>query len=170
MALTKKQKVEQIDSGSKKLTESQTMVFAEFKGVSVEHFKKLRLELKKVGADMKIIKKRLLNIVLKNAGIAFDPTFMKNQLGTIFAKGDLTSVASIIHKFSKSLVKEKKGEFNVLGAYDFTAKQLVESAEFKIIATLPSREVLLAQLAMMFTMPMKKLMTALNERAKKVGV
>jgi ribosomal protein L10 len=45
----------------------------------------------------------------------------------------------------------------------------VDANEFKAIATLPSREVLLAQIAMMLTMPLKQMMMVLNERAKSAG-
>ncbi len=166
MALTKKQKGELIDQGGKSASQSKAMVFAEFKGVSVEQFKHLRRELKKVGADMQVLKKRLLNIVLKNAGVNFDATTMKNQMGTIFSQGELSGIASTIHKFSKGLIKEKKGEFTVLSAYDTNEKRLVDANEFKAIATLPSREVLLAQIAMMLTMPLKQLMMVINEKSK----
>ncbi len=167
MALTKTQKKEQIDFGAKKLQESNAVVFAEFKGITVEQFKKLRRELKKADADMKVLKKRLLNIALKNAGVEFDGTKMKNQLSTVFAHGDIASVAALIHKFSKEIVKGKKGEFSVLAAYDVPGKQLVDANEFRAIATLPSREVLLAQIAMMLTMPLKQVMMILSEKAKK---
>ena len=64
MALTKKQKGVLIDQATKGMSESKAAVFTEFKGVGVEDFKKLRRELKKVNADMKVVKKRLLNIAL----------------------------------------------------------------------------------------------------------
>ncbi len=166
MALTKKQKSEILDAGTKKIGESKSLVFAEFNGVLVEDFKKLRRELKKSGADLQVLKKRLLNIALKNSNISFDPMSVKTQLGTIFSKSDLVGVAGIIHKFSKDLIKSKKGGFTVMGAYDFEEKRVVDSNEFKAIAVLPSREVLLAQIAMMLTMPLKQMMKVLEERSK----
>ncbi len=168
MALTKQQKSSLIDEAAKRLNESKSAVFTEFNKVTVEDFKKLRGELRKAGADMKVLKKTLLDVALKKIGAAFDPLSAKTQLATIFAKGDLTSVASIVHKFSKELTKAKKGEVSVMAAYDFAEKRLVDANEFKAIATLPSREVLLAQVAMMLTMPLKQTMMVLNERAKKV--
>jgi len=169
MPLTKQQKSESIDKASKKLAESQSAVFAEFSGVSVEDFKNLRRGLKKAGADVKILKKRLLNIALKNAGVEFDPSSAtKNQMGAIFSKGELQEIAGLVHKFSKDLAKKKKGEFSVMAAYDFGEKRFVDAKEFTTLATLPSREVLLAQVAMMLTMPLKQVMTALNERSKQV--
>lgn len=167
MPLTKQKKNELIDQASKKMSQSQSAVFAEFSGVSVENFKKLRRELKKVDADMKILKKRLLNIALKNAGVEFNPSATKNQMGAIFSKGELQELAGLVHKFSKDLVKAKKGEFSVMAAYDFSDKRLVDAKEFTVLATLPSREVLLAQVAMMLTMPLKQMMMVLNEKAKK---
>ncbi len=169
MPLTKQQKGELIDQASKKMSESQSAVFAEFSGVTVEDFKKLRRELKKAGADVKILKKRLLNIALKNAGVEFNPSSAtKNQMGAIFSKGELQEVAGLVHKFAKDVAKAKKGEFSVMAAYDFGDKRLVDAKEFNVLATLPSREVLLAQVAMMLTMPLKQMMMVLNERSKQV--
>ena len=167
MPLTKKQKTSLVDEGAKKLKESLTAVFAGFNGVTVEDFKRLKRELKKAGADFKVVKKRLLNISLKNSGIQFDAMSAKSQLGAVFAKGDLSSVAAVINKFAKELKKSKKGEFEVMGAYDMKENRLVDAKEFNIVATLPSREVLLAQIAMMLTMPMKQIMMILSEKAKK---
>ena len=168
MALTKEQKGSLIEKATKKLNESRVAVFAEFNKVTVEDFKRLRRDLKKAGADVKVLKKTLLDIALKSLGAAFNPLSAKTQLATVFAKGDIASVAGIIHKFSKELVKTKKGELGVMAAYDLAEKRLVDANEFKAIATLPSREVLLAQVAMMLTMPLKQLMMVLNEKAKKV--
>ncbi|NCN52838.1 50S ribosomal protein L10 [Candidatus Wolfebacteria bacterium] len=167
MPLTKQQKSAMIDEASKKLSSSKTTIFTEFSGVTVENFKKLRGELKKVGADVKVMKKRLVNIALKDVGISFDANQTKNQLGTVYAEGDLSSVASIIHKFAKGVEKAKEGIFNVLGAYDANEKELVTMEDFNAIATLPPREILLAQIAMMLTMPIKKMMMVLNEMGKK---
>lgn len=168
MALTKKQKSSLIDEATKKLNESHSAVFTEFNAVSVEDFKKLRRELKKSNADLKILKKTLLDLALKNLNAGFNPLSKKSQLATIFSKGDVSSVAATIYKFSKELAKAKKGEFSVMGAYDLAEKRLIDADEFKAIATLPSREILLAQVAMMLTMPLKQLMMAVNERSKNV--
>lgn len=168
MALTKQQKGVLIDQATKGMKDSKAAVFTEFKGVSMEDFKKLRRELKKVNADMKVVKKRLLNIALKNVGVEFNTMTMKDQMAAVFSKNDLTSLAPIVHKFVKDIVKSKKGTFSVLAAYDALDKRVVDANEFKAIATLPSREVLLAQIAMMLTMPLKQMMMTLNERAKKV--
>lgn len=168
MALTKAQKKTLIDDASARIKASKSAVFAEFSGVTVEELKRLRRELKKSDADLKVVKKRLLNIALKSLGVQFDAMSMKSQLASIFSKGELSAVAPLIHKFAKEILKAKKGNFAVLAAYDANEKRIIDSNEFKAIATLPSREALLAQIAMMLTMPFKQLMMTLNERAKKI--
>ncbi len=169
MPLTKKQKTSLVDESVKRLKESGTAVFVGFNGVLVEDFKKLKRDLKKAGADLKVVKKRLINISFKNSGISFDAMTAKSQMAAIFAKGDLTSVAAIINKFAKDIKKSKKGEFEVVGAYDLKEGRLVDVKEFNLVATLPSREVLLAQIAMMLTMPIKKVMFGLTEVSKKAS-
>jgi large subunit ribosomal protein L10 len=164
--LTKQQKNELIENIGKKLKESQSIIFAEFGGVSVADFLRLKRQLKLASADLKVIKKRLLNIALKNSGIQFDSLITKAQLGAVFTKKDAISAAGLIHKFSKELEKSKKGIFSVIGAYDLVENKFISSNEFRILATLPSREILLAQIAMMLIMPLKQFMTALNERSK----
>lgn len=166
--LTKAQKQSLIEESGKRIQASETLVFAQFSGVTMDEFTKLRRALRSVDADFLIIKKRLLKLALEKANVVFNPTDSQLQLGTIFAKGDLSSVAGIIHKFAKDLAKAKKGEFAVAGAFDLKEKRFIDAPEFKAVATLPSREVLLAQIAMLLTMPLKKLMMAINERSKQV--
>ena len=93
-----------------------------------------------------------------------DPTQFEAQVGTIFIPGALyDGAASKIYGFIKGLVKEKK-ELKVLAAYDLAGQRLVTAAEFIAIAKLPSREALLTQIAFVLTMPMKKVLIALNGR------
>lgn len=169
MALTKIQKQEQAELGLKKIKDSQNLVFVDFNKVSVENIKRLRRELKKLGADFKVLKKRILKIALQKSGVEFDPLQFKAQLGTIFLPKDLSDFAAQIYKFSKELERTKKGEFKVLGSFDLLEKRFVDVNEFNAIAKLPSREALLAQIAMMLTMPIKQVMQILNERSKQLS-
>lgn len=169
MSLNKAQKQEQIELGLEKVKGSENLVFVDFNKVSVENIKKLRRELKKLGADFKVIKKRLLKLAFQKFGLDFDPLQFKAQLGTIFLPKDLSLFAAGIYKFSKELEKSKKGEFKVLGGLDVLTKKFIDVNEFNAIAKLPSREVLLAQVVMMLTMPIKQIMQIINERSKKLS-
>lgn len=164
--LTKAQKKEHVAAGGKLITASKALVFADFTGAPTKEVNKLKNELKKSGATFKVIKKRLLKIALKDAGIETGALDGKSQAATVFSPGDLTTVAGPIFKFSKELAKSKI-EFKVLGAYDRESNVAVSVQEFNVIAKLPSREVLLAQVVGTMSGPIRKFMVALQEIAKK---
>lgn len=164
--LTKAQKKQHIDKSAELTKVSKTLVFADFTGVDTASVRRLKIEVKKAGAIFKVFKKRLLNITLKELGVAFDPMQFKGQIGTFFIPEDLSSVAATIHKFAKELAKSKKN-FIVLGAYDMANKQAVSVEEFTSIAKLPGREVLLSMVIGGVTGPLRAFMYLLGELAKK---
>ena len=163
---TRAQKGKEIEAGTELLSKSQSLVFADFTGVSFELIKKLKNELKKSGSVFKVLKKRLLKIVFKNSSLDIDPTQFESQAGVIFIPGELTQAAGAIYKFSKDLAKAKK-EFKVLGAYELPKKLFLSAEEFLAIARLPSREVLLAQLVGVLSGPIRAFMYVLDQISKK---
>lgn len=164
--LTKAQKKEHVAAGGKLITGSKALVFADFTGAPTKEVNRLKGELKKSGATMKVFKKRLLKIALKEAGIETGALENKAQVATVFSPEDLTAVAGPIYKFSKELAKSKI-DFKVLGAYDREGNRVIPVAEFNVIARLPSREVLLAQVVGTMSGPLRKFMVVLQEVAKK---
>lgn len=165
--LTKSQKTEQVEEAKKLIGASQNLVFADFTGIPTQKIKKLKGDLKVAGATYKVFKKRLMKIALEGAGFAYDPTQFSAQVGIIAIPKDLSSAAAVIYKFTKEMAKVKK-EFKVLGAYDLVAKTALTAEEFTVIAKLPSREALLAQVLGAFTGPVRAFMYLLQERAKKM--
>ena len=57
-----------------------------------------------------------------------------------------------------------------MSVFDLKNKKQVSVEEFMAIAKLPAREVLLAQVAMMMTVPVKKLLIAFNGRKQQLEV
>jgi len=160
------QKEKEMSVGTEVLEKSKTLVFADFSGVGVELVRKLKKELRETGSSFTVIKKRLLKIILEKKGIDFDPTQFESHVGTIFIHGELSDTAATIYKFSRELVKEKKN-FAVLGAYDISGSIAFTADEFTAIAKLPSRDVLLAQVAQLLTGPIRGFMYVLKQIAEK---
>ena len=163
--LTKSQKSQQINEGKEALKQSRTLAFVDFSGTTVEDMKKLRRSLLSVGAKLKVFKKKLLRIALKENGVDFNPEQFDLQVGTILAKGDISEIAGLIYKFSKEI---KNKNFKILGGYDLAEKNFFDSAATTRIGQLPSREVLLGQLVGMLAAPMKTFLYVLNEKSKMV--
>ena len=165
--LTKQQKTSQVEQGRQAIAASKSILFADFTGISTTELRNLRLILREFGGKFRVIKKRLLKIALGQSGIGADPTQFESQVGTIFMPVDIYSVAGKIHKFVRDLAKTKK-DLKILGGLNLVEKRDISVQEFVQLAQLPTREILFTQIAVMLTMPVKKLMIALNERAKKV--
>ncbi|PIT93396.1 MAG: 50S ribosomal protein L10 [Candidatus Harrisonbacteria bacterium CG10_big_fil_rev_8_21_14_0_10_38_8] len=166
--LTKEQKKQQVALGGQLIKDSQTLIFIDFTGASVEEVKEFKATLRDLGGKFKVIKKRLLNISLKEAGVEFDPLTTTSPVGTVFGTGELTTVAKTVDEFVTTL-KKRGLSVTVLGAYDGQNKRVLASDEFTIIAKLPSRDVLLAQTAGTFAAPITAFMYILNQLAEKKG-
>ena len=165
--LTKEQKVKAVKTSAEAIRASRNLVFADFTGAPVTEVNKLKRSLKAAGATFTVVKKRLLSIAMRQAGIDFDPTQFEAQVGTVFVSGELTSVASAIYKFAKDLEKKKK-HFNVLGAYDVPMKSFIDAKQFVVIAKLPTREILIAMIMGGITGPVRAFMSIVDQLSKRV--
>lgn len=167
--LTKEQKKQSIAKGEDLVGKSKALLFADFTGVPTADVRKLRILMRELGGAFTVVKKRLLRIALKNKGIDFDPaTKFERQAGMISMPQELFETAGKIQALVKELAKAKK-DLKIMGGVDIAAGKEITAAEFALIAKLPSREALLTQIAFMLTMPVKKVMVALGEQAKKAA-
>lgn len=165
--LTKQQKQDQVKESVKALKDSGSVLLADFSKVSISEMTRLRKILRDAGARFQVLKKRLLKIAFQEAGVDFDPTRFAAQTGTIFISKDALSVAGPVYELVKEL--EKKGKvLTVLGGFDLKDNREITAQEFVILAKLPSREILLAQIAIAFSMPIKQLAYALNSRKEQL--
>ncbi len=161
---SRQQKQEELKKGKELLEKSQFLIFTDFTKITAESLRRLRRELKEVGANFLVIKKRLLNILLKEKGLDFDTTKHKISMGTVFAP-DIEKSAGSVFKLFKELGVEKE---KILGGYDVKNKTAIEPEKVLMIGQLPSREVLLAQLAGMIAAPIRSFLYVLKEKSKMV--
>lgn len=165
--LTKAQKSAHIEEGRKLLKENQTMIFLDLTGVDAETTKQLRRLVRAEGGSMKVLKKRLLRVAMKEAGFDFDPEQFESQLATIFAPKDISEIAGSVYNFLKKNEGKKEAKY-ILGGYDILAKNFLDAAMVNQIGQLPSREVLLGQVVGTLAGPIRAFLYLLNEKAKMV--
>lgn len=164
--LTREQKQQLVQKNTDEIKKSHNLVFVDFAGIPVSDISRLKAQLRAAGVQFKIVKKRLLDIALKRAGIEdMDVMNFKGQVVTAFVPGELTDAASPISKFQKEMKKAER-HFEVLGAYDVAEKNPISMEDFAMIASLPSREVMLAIVAGAFAAPISAFMYLLKEIAK----
>lgn len=165
--LTKKEKAVQIEEGKKLLKDNQTMIFLDLTGVDAETTKQLRRLVRAEGGAMKVLKKRLLRVAMKEAGFDFDPEQFTSQLATIFAPKDISEIAGSVYSFLKKNQGKKEAKY-ILGGYDIAAKNFLDAVMVNKIGQLPSREVLLGQVVGTLAGPIRAFMYLLSEKSKMV--
>jgi len=154
MALTRQQKEAQIADLQEKLTKASSVVFAHYIGLSVGNLTKLRANLRKEQAEMKVAKKSLIRIAMKQVKAPeISDELLPGPVACIFSMGEPTSGPSVAHKFSKDHAQVK-----LIGGI-FLGK-LLSSGEALSLATIPSRLELLALFMSMCNGPLTQFMSA----------
>ncbi|HPV70620.1 MAG TPA: 50S ribosomal protein L10 [Candidatus Magasanikbacteria bacterium] len=121
------------------LKESKMVVLTDFKGLKVKEITNLRRELSKNNADCAVVKKTLMNLAFKEAGINFDVKSLPgNIIGLNFDFGENLDTVKIITKFAKT-----NDKMALLGGVWQNA--FISVNDVKVLATLPSREELLSK-------------------------
>lgn len=136
---TKQQKEQLIKELADKLKDSKAVVFSDFKGLEVKDMTTLRRELRAAGVEVKVLKKTLINIALKDAGIEADVKKLEGQIAVAISSGDEVAAAKIIAKAAKAN-ENLKIVGGILGTKELTKE------EVNALAKLPSKEELLAKL------------------------
>ena len=124
---------------------SKATLFTEYRGLSVSQLAELRAELR---SEYKVYKNTLVRLAATSAGYNFDET-LTGPIAIAFAKSDAVATAKIIKKHvdSTKILTIKAG---LLG------DTVLDESEIVALAKLPSREVLLAQVAGAFQAPLSK--------------
>ncbi|OHA03866.1 MAG: 50S ribosomal protein L10 [Candidatus Sungbacteria bacterium RIFCSPLOWO2_02_FULL_54_10] len=160
--LTKAKKADVVAGLMDQFSRQKVAIFSDFHGVSVAKATRLRRTLKKENAEYKVAKKTLLARALSAAGITFDTTQLKGEIGVAFGYGDQAAPAKVLAKFSR-----ENETFRILGG--LLGSLVMSGKDVIALAQLPSREVLLAQVAAALSGPMRGLAGALQGNIRKLA-
>jgi large subunit ribosomal protein L10 len=139
--MNRQQKETVVADFKKMLSESQAAFVVNYKGMNVALMQDLRKKLRADGGSLCVTKATLMRIATQGVKGADDfSKDLKDQVGLVFAKGDVSAVAKQLLTFSK-----ENESLKVLSG--FFESRLMSKQDLTYLATLPSREILLAQLA-----------------------
>ncbi len=120
-----------------------SLAFVRTNKLTVEEITDIRRELRPLDAAFTMTKKTFIRIALKQAlGIDIDPESLPGQVTIVISRADPIAPIGIANRFANDFVKEEKMIF--LAGYFEGA--LLDRDQTLRIATLPSRETLLAKL------------------------
>lgn len=138
--LTRNQKHELVKELTEKIKAAKSAVFVDFKGLKVKDVTTLKRTLRASDVQYVVVRKTLIDIALKNAGIeGADIAGMEGQIALSLSNADEVSGAKIIDEFAKT-----NENLKVLGGT--LGNQLMDAAQVKALAKIPSKEQLLGQL------------------------
>ncbi len=153
----KKELVEEIKS---KIKKAKTVVVADYRGITVEQDTALRANFRKSGAEYKVYKNRLVLRALNELGFTGCESYLEGTNAIAFGYEDEIAPAKIV-----AGAKAENCEFLIkFGIYN---GQVVDADEVKKLASIPPREVLLAQLVGMLSSPMRGLAVCVKAIADK---
>jgi len=132
-------------------------------GVSSADFTQLRRDLKNTGARIFVSKNNYIKVALKSINIGKEISeFIDGPTAVVFVKDDPVAPSKILTDFAKNnkTIELKGGYIN---------DKVINSQDFKILASIPPRQVLYQQIAMVFNGPIAKLAMSLNQIVAKLA-
>jgi large subunit ribosomal protein L10 len=129
------------------LSSSTTLIVSEYRGLKVSEIAEIRRSLRKQDVSYRVVKNRLMRIAANESGNDALSPFLEGPSAIAFGSGDEATIAKAVLDATRAfkIVKVKGG---VLSGRAIDANGVTR------LATLPSREVLLAQIAGAIAAPM----------------
>jgi len=125
---------------SSNIKNAMTVVFADYRGLTVEQDTELRSALRKAGVEYKVVKNTLTNFAAKENGLEALEPMLHGPTAMAYSKTDVVAPAKVMSEYAKKFEKLE------LKAGVFEGK-VVDVKVINSLAALPSRETLLSQLA-----------------------
>ncbi len=151
MARPEKEKL--VQELSEKLSQNEVTIMVDYTGVTVQAVTELRSEFRKASVEYHIYKNTLARIAAKKSDLEPAVEFMEGPTGYVFS-AEPVAPAKLLVDFIKSN-PTMRIKCAVLDG------KLVDEAQVKAIASLPTREILLGQLVGQFNSPATSMVNVL---------
>ena len=159
-AFLEKQKI--VAEIEKLAKDSKSMVFVDYRGLTVAEATKLRANLRKSGVTYKVYKNNLMRIALNNIGVKELDNQLTGTLAVAFSKNDEVAAAKII--------QEEKFKDKMAFKFGMLGNSVLDAAGVARLATMPSKETLVAQLLGLLTSGARNLATVINAVPRNLAV
>jgi large subunit ribosomal protein L10 len=141
------------------IKESRGVYLTDFRGINVERMNELRSKFREQGVQYTIVKNNLLKLAADEAGLSEWVAGLEGPTALAIGTEDPVAPAKVIRDFQE----EHKREADYLAFKGgLLAGEPIEVDTFTRLATLPSREELIAKLLYLLTYPMRGLVTVLS--------
>lgn len=160
--MNRAEKIESAEALRGDLQRASVTVLAEYRGLTVTELNRLRRAVRDADGRCRVAKNTLARRSVAKTSYEVMEPLLEGPLALIIGFGDPVAIAKVAVKFADELPKlEIKG-----GVIDGT---LLPVVDVKALATLPPREVILAQLLGLLQAPASRLLRTLNEPAAQLA-
>ena len=153
------QKKQIVQGLTEKIKSAQSIVLADYRGLTVEQDTALRNALRAAGVDYKVVKNTLTSLAMKASGLEDLDGFLSGPTAMAISTTDAVAPAKILAEYAKKFEKLELKAGMVEG-------KVIDVDGIKALAELPSREVLIAKVLGGFNAPISGFVTVLNANLK----
>lgn len=149
------QKKEVVSEISEKIKAAKAMVFADYRGLTVEQDTELRNALRKAGVEYKVVKNTLTRFAAKENGLEGLDSYLNGPTAMAVSSTDPVAPAKVLAEYAK---KFEKLELKI----GVVEGKIIDTNGINALAELPPREVLIAKVLGGFNAPISGLVNVLN--------
>ena len=142
-----------------KLQKATSVVINKYQGLTVEEDTLLRKNLREAGVEYKVYKNTLVTIAAKELGLEGIVEYLEGPVSIAFGYEDVTVAARVLNDFAKD---HKKLELKA----GIVEGEVYDEAKIKQLATIPSKEVLIAKLLGSIKSPISSFARVINAIAE----
>lgn len=142
---------------SEKLAKAEGMILTEYRGLTVADLTQLRMKLRQIQGELRILQNRLAKIAIKGvAGAEPLNRYLTGPTAAAISYGDPVLLAKAIKDFAveKEALRIKAG---------WVSGRFLESLDVARLAVLPSRQTLICSVVGLVASPLRRLVTALSQ-------
>lgn len=162
MALSLAQKEKIVAEVAEVAKTAHSAIGAEYRGLTVTQLTKLRVEARKAGVYVRVVKNTLARRALADTDFACMQEGLTGPLVLAFGQTDPGSVARVAESFAKEFDKFQVRLIAVSG-------KLLAPSDLGKLAKMPTRDEALSQLLSVMKAPVQKLTSTLNEVPSKLA-
>ncbi|AMJ42158.1 50S ribosomal protein L10 [bioreactor metagenome] len=143
-----------------KLEKAASVVMVDARGLTVDQDTVLRKQLREAGVDYKVYKNTMVHFAIQGTQFEGLDQYLSGPSAFAFSYGEATAAAAILNKVAKD-AKALEFKAGVIEGVVYDAEGM------KLVADIPSKEVLLSKLLGSFKSPMSSFARVIDQIAKK---
>ena len=161
--MNRDEKQQLIEELQKEIGGAPNAFLVEFKGITVPQVTELRKQIRESGSGYVVVKNTLALIALKDSPLVELREHFSGPTAVAYTAGDAVALAKTLAKFAKEVPA-----VIVKGA--MLDRRLVPANQIEAIASLPSRQELVARLLYLLQSPIRNLVTVLSANQRNLAV